>query len=72
MYIGAAFHETFHHIGRTFAAYSDENLGRAAFEITGDTNGLPSNHDPLNWSGYFDNQLATQCMPDLIRYGKPK
>ncbi len=72
MYIAAAFYETFHHIGRTYPAYSDEALGRAAFKITGDKQGLPSGNDILNWSSYFDNQLMKNCMPDLVRMGNPK
>ena len=71
MYLAAAFHETFHHIGRTSSAYSDESLGRAAFALTKDTQLLPNDndHDPLNWSSYWDNQLMKHCMPDLVRAG---
>jgi hypothetical protein len=69
MYLASAFHETFHHIGRTYSAYSDESLGRAAFAITGDTQLLPNDHDPLKWSSYWDNQLMKACMPDLVRAG---
>jgi YD repeat-containing protein len=68
-YLASAFHETFHHIGKTYAAYSDESLGMAAFSITGDTYDLPTDHDPLKWSSYFDHQLMKHCMPDLIRHG---
>jgi len=68
-YLGSAFHETFHHIGRTSSAYSDESLGTAAFAITGDRQLLPTDHDPLKWSSYWDNQLMKHCMPDLIRAG---
>jgi hypothetical protein len=68
-YLAAAFHETFHHIGKTYSAYSDESLGRAAFALTGDSQLLPNDHDPLKWSSYWDNQLMKHCMPDLVRAG---
>ena len=68
-YVAAAFHETFHHIGKVYSAYSDQSLGTAAFAITGDTTGLPTNNDPLAWSSYWDNQLMKHCMPDLVRAG---
>ncbi len=68
-YVASAFHETFHHIGKVQGAYSDESLGRAAFALTGDTQLLPTDHDPLKWSTYWDNQLMKHCMPDLIRAG---
>ena len=70
-YLASAFHETFHHIGRISAAFSDEALGRAAFKLTGDTTGLPSGSDVLEWSSYFDNQLMRKCMPDMVRRGEP-
>jgi hypothetical protein len=68
-YLASAFHETFHHIGKTYSAYSDESLGRAAFAITGDNQLLPNDHDPLKWSSYWDNQLMKHCMPDMVRAG---
>jgi hypothetical protein len=70
-YLWTAFHETFHHNGRTPNAYLDEALGRAAFKITGDTQLLPSGTSPLDWSGYFDNQLAKKCAPDMVHAGIP-
>ncbi|HWN11018.1 MAG TPA: PKD domain-containing protein [Pyrinomonadaceae bacterium] len=67
-YLATAFHESFHFIGRSYAAYSDEALGRAAFKITGNTRGLPSSENKaLDWSSYFDNQLMLKCMPDMAR-----
>jgi hypothetical protein len=72
-YLASAFHETFHHIGKVYDAYSDESLGRAAYEITSDKTLLPDagNHDSLSWSSYWDNQLMKHCMPDLVRAGNP-
>jgi YD repeat-containing protein len=71
MYLASALHETFHHIGKVYSAFSDESLGRAAFALTGDKALLPNDKDtdPLNWSSYWDNQLMKHCMPDLVRSG---
>ena len=71
--MATAFHETFHQLSRNGYGDSDEDLGRAAFKITGDIQGLPGpdNHDPLVWSSSFDNELMKKCMPDVVRRGNP-
>lgn len=64
-YLASAFHETFHHLDKFGYGATDEALGRAAFKITGDTQGLPGeNGTVLQWSSYFNEQLMQKCMPD--------
>jgi len=64
-YLASAFHETFHHLAKFGWGATDEDLGRAAFKITGDTQGLPGdNGTVLQWSSYFNEQLMQKCMPD--------
>jgi Tol biopolymer transport system component len=71
-YLASAFHETFHHLARFGWGATDEDLGRAAFKLTGNTLGLPGdNGTVLQWSSYFNEQLMQKCMPDQRVNNRP-
>jgi RHS repeat-associated protein len=61
-YAMTAIHETIHHAGMN-GYYSDEQLARAAYRLTG-APGLPEDGaDVFEWSGYWDSVLQSKCPP---------
>jgi len=69
-YLATAFHETLHQLARFGWGSTDADLGRAAFKLTGDTQGLPGDNGTVSqWSSYFDEQLMQKCIPEEARFG---